>query len=202
MSIQGARVPLGIAVPSISGPKTCVELAPESEDSSPVLTWILRYLWSLHMGVIPPLEWGHARPLSSQAVATVLHFHRVDTGSCGFPWGLSLGAFPRGFTTGLSHLPPWCESILGMQVEAVQGKQVPLEWTETCGGLLEWWHDPRFPLVSPVESASPRDAKGTLGILSRRSRERIPHLELRGGNGALLDVGGTLVLPLVWRLVC
>ena len=32
------------------------------------------------------------------------------------------------------------------------------------------------------------------GILSRRSRERIPHLELRGGNGAPLDLGGTLVL--------
>ena len=32
-------------------------------------------------------------------------------------------------------------------------------------------------------------------ILSRPSRERIPHLELRGGNGAPLDVGGTLVFP-------
>ena len=27
------------------------------------------------------------------------------------------------------------------------------------------------------------------------SRQRIPHLELQGGNGAPLDVGGTLVLP-------
>ena len=34
-------------------------------------------------------------------------------------------AFPRGFPTGLSHVPPWCESILGLKVEAVQGKQVP-----------------------------------------------------------------------------
>ena len=55
---------------------------------------------------------------------------------------LSLEAFPRGFPTGPSHVPPWCESILGMKVEAVQGKQDPLEWTETSGGLLEWWHDP------------------------------------------------------------
>ena len=55
---------------------------------------------------------------------------------------LSLEAFPRGFPTGLSHVPPWCESILGVKVEAVQGKQVPLESTETFGGLLEWWHDP------------------------------------------------------------
>ena len=29
----------------------------------------------------------------------------------------------------------------------------------------------------------------------------IPPLELGGGNGALLDVGGTLVLPLEWRQV-
>ena len=41
--------------------------------------------------------------------------------------------FPRGFPTGLSHLAPWCELILGLKVEAVQGKQVSLEWTETLG---------------------------------------------------------------------
>ena len=46
---------------------------------------------------------------------------------------LSLEAFPRGFPTGLSHVPPWCESILGLNVEAVQGKKFSLEWTETSG---------------------------------------------------------------------
>ena len=35
-------------------------------------------------------------------------------------------------------MPPWCESILGLKVEAVQGKQVSLEWTEKSGGLWEW----------------------------------------------------------------
>ena len=56
-----------------------------------------------------------------------------------FPsWGsrdlwLSLEAFPRGFPTGLSHVPPLCESILGLKVEAVLGKQVSLEWTEASG---------------------------------------------------------------------
>ena len=39
---------------------------------------------------------------------------------------------------------------------------------------------------------------GTPGILSRPRWERIPPLELGGGNGAILDVGGTLVLPLEW----
>ena len=55
----------------------------------------------------------------------------------GFPTRLSHEAFPRGFPTGLSYVPPWCESSLGLKVEAVQGKQVSLEWTETSGGLWE-----------------------------------------------------------------
>ena len=71
-----------------------------------------------------------------------------------FPWIKGSVAFPRGFPTGLSHVPPWCESFLGLKVEAVQGKQVSLEWTETSGGLWEWWHDPGVPLAIPGESAS------------------------------------------------
>ena len=63
-------------------------------------------------------------------------------------------AFPRGFPTGLSHVPPWCESILGLKVEAVQGKQDSLEWTETSGVHWEWWHDPGVTLTFPVERAS------------------------------------------------
>ncbi|PPS21521.1 hypothetical protein DJ52_10310 [Brachyspira murdochii] len=75
---------------------------------------------------------------------------RID----GFPSSLSHEAFPRGFPTGLSHVHTWWESILGLNVKAVQGKQVPLEWTDTSGGLLEWWHDPGVPLAFPVENAS------------------------------------------------
>ena len=44
----------------------------------------------------------------------------------------------------LSHVPPWCELILGLKVEAVQGKQDFLELTGTSGGLWEWWHDREF----------------------------------------------------------
>ena len=72
----------------------------------------------------------------------------------GFPTRLSPEAFPRGFPTGLSHVPPWCVSILGLKVEAVQVKQVSLEWTEISGGLWEWWQDPRVPLAFPVVSSS------------------------------------------------
>ena len=38
----------------------------------------------------------------------------------------------------MSHVLPWFDSILGLKVEAVQGKQVSLEWTETSRGLWEW----------------------------------------------------------------
>ena len=45
-----------------------------------------------------------------------------------FAWIKGSGAFPRGFPTRLSHravhVSRWCESILGLKVEAVQGKQV------------------------------------------------------------------------------
>ena len=101
-------------------------------------------------GVSPGLEWGHAPALSSRALAAMARF--ASRGSRNL-W-LSLLAFPPGFPTGLSHVPPWCESILGLKVEAVRGKQVSLEWTETSGGLWEWWHDPGVPLAFPVESVS------------------------------------------------
>ena len=61
-----ARGPLGIPFPSMPGLRPSVELVPKPEDSSPVLTWILGYFWSLPRGVSPRLEWGHARVLSSE----------------------------------------------------------------------------------------------------------------------------------------
>ena len=57
----------------------------------------------------------------------------MDQGICGFHSRLSHEAFPRGFPTGLSHVPPRCESILGLKVEAVQGKPFSLKWTEKSG---------------------------------------------------------------------
>ena len=54
-----------------------------------------------------------------------------DQGISRFSSSLFHKAFPRGFSTGLSHVPTWCESILGLKFEAVQGIQVSLEWTET-----------------------------------------------------------------------
>ena len=93
-------------------------------------------------------------------------------------------AFPRGFPTGLSHVPPWCESILGLKVETVQGKQVSLEWTETSGDsgnggtTLEFlspflWRSPPLEMLRELREFFPE------------RRERIPPLELGGGNGLL-----------------
>ena len=123
------------------GLRPCVESVPEPEESSPVLTWILGYF-----RVSPG---GQS---SSQVVACTCAFLPSCSSSVtlpfawiklsvafarGFPSELSHESFPRGFPrgfpTGLSHVPPWCESILGLKVEAVQGNLVSLEWTETSG---------------------------------------------------------------------
>ena len=73
----------------------CVESVPEPEDSSPVLTLILGYFWSLPRGVSPRLEWGHARAFSSRAAAAVSRFSSHGSRDlC-----LSLEAFPKGCPT-------------------------------------------------------------------------------------------------------
>ena len=81
------------------GLRPCVESVAEPEDSSPGLTWILVYFWSLPKGVSPRLEWGHGPALSSRAVAALSPF--PSRGSRDL-W-ISLQAFPRGFPTRLSH---------------------------------------------------------------------------------------------------
>ena len=115
-----------------------------------MLTWILGNFGSLPRGLSPRLELAHPREICSRAEAAMSRF--PSRGSRDL-W-LSPEAFPRGFPSGLSHVTPWCESILGLKVQAVQGKQVSLEWTETSGGLWEWCHDPEVPLTFPVESTS------------------------------------------------
>ena len=119
-----------------------------------MLTWILGYFWSLPRGVSPRLELGQARALSSRAVAAVWRF---PSHGSRYMW-LSLEAFPGGFPTRLptmlTHVPRSSDSILGLNVEAVQGKEVSLKWTEACGGLWEWCHEPGVILAFPVESVS------------------------------------------------
>ena len=104
--IRVARGPFGIPLLRCWCLGNCVESVPEPEDSSPVLTWIMGFFWTLPLGVSPRLEWGHARAISSRAVATVSRF--LSRGPSDL-W-LSLEAFPAGFPTRLSdmlsHVPP------------------------------------------------------------------------------------------------
>ena len=94
-----ARGLLGIPLPSMPGPNIFCGWGAEPEDSSPMLTWILGYFWSLPSGVSPPLEWGNARSPSSRAVAAVSRFPSHGSRDL---W-LSLEAFPRGLPKSLSH---------------------------------------------------------------------------------------------------
>ena len=79
--------------------RPCVESVAEPEDSSPGLTWILVYFWSLPRGVSPRLESGNARALSSRAVVAESRFPSHGSRDL---W-LSLKTFPRGFPSRLSH---------------------------------------------------------------------------------------------------
>ena len=88
--------------------RPCVESGPEPEDSSPVLTWILGYFWSLPREVSPRFEWGHARALSSSAVAAVSCF--LSPASW-YLW-LSLEVFPQGFPMRLSHRAVPCATVV------------------------------------------------------------------------------------------
>ena len=100
---------LGFLSRRFRGLRSCVESVPEPEHSSLVLTWILGYFWSLPRGVSPRLELGHARALSSRALAAVSRFPSLGSRDEGLSLEALHEAFPRGFPTGLSHVPPWCE---------------------------------------------------------------------------------------------
>ena len=90
-----ARGPPGFLYHRCRGLRPCVESVPEPEDSSAVLTRILGYFWSLPRGGSPRLEWGHARALSSRAVAAVSRFPSHGSRDM---W-LSQEAFPQGCPT-------------------------------------------------------------------------------------------------------
>ena len=100
----------------------------------------------------------------------------MDQGICGFPSRLSHEDFPRDFPKGLSHVPPCCESILGLKVETVQGKQVSLEWTETSGGFWE--------CASILEFLSPFLWRAPPLEMRRERREFFPD---PAGKGCLLS---------------
>ena len=103
-----SRGPLGIPLRSIPGLRSCVEPVPEPEDSSPVLTWIWGYFWSLPRTISSLSRVGACTCalLPSSRSSVTLPFAWIKGSGAfprGFPTRLSHEAFPRGFPTGLSH---------------------------------------------------------------------------------------------------
>ena len=99
---------------------------------------------------------------------------RVDQGIFGFPSRHSHEAFPRGFPTGLSHVPPWCESILGLNVYQCRENRYPwnglrhLGDSGNGGTTLEFlspflWRAPPLDLLWQVREFIPEHSgKGSL----------------------------------------
>ena len=120
-----ARGPVGISLPSMPGPKT---LSGVGAPTGGFFTCS-----DMDLGVL--LESPQRSQSSYRVGACTCSFLPSCSSSVPLPFARITGSvgFPRGFTPGLSHMPPWCESILGLKVEAVQGKQVSLQMTETSG---------------------------------------------------------------------
>ena len=113
--IRVAWEPFGISLPSMPGPKTLCGVGAGTSGFLSSADMDLGVLLESPQGSQSSSRGGHARVLSSRAIAVVSRF--PSRGSRDL-W-LSLEAFPRGFHTGLFHVPPCSESMLGLKVEAV-----------------------------------------------------------------------------------
>ena len=151
-----------------------------------MLTWILGYIWSLPRGVSPRLEWGHARALSSRAVAAVSGFPSRGTRDL---WH-SLEAFPRGFPTGLSHVPPWCESILGLKVESVRGNRFPwngLRHLRSLGMVTLPWSSSRLSCGERIHLACAGNAGNSFPTTQGKDPSSRARRQKRGSSGCGRD---------------
>ena len=158
----------------------------------------------MHLGVL--LESPQGSQSSSRVGACTCVFLPSCSSSVTLPvaWIKGSVAFPRGFPTRLSHrvshVPPWCEPILSMKVEAVQGKQDPLEWTEISGG--SWNGGTTHEFLSPFLCSGPP-------LEMRRERQEFfpeeagkdPSFRAWRRKRSSSGGGRTLVLPLEWRRV-
>ena len=90
------------------------------------MTWISRFLWSVNSGVKLRLVCRHAIPLSSHAVTVVSTSCRGD---------IEISVHLLRYHGADTHLQSWCDSILRMTVELVQGNQVYLECFGTSGSF-------------------------------------------------------------------
>ena len=105
----------------------------------------------------------------------------VDQGICGFPSRLSHETFPRGFPTGLSHVPPWCESILGCKSSQCRENRFPwngLRHLGDCGNggtILEFlspflWRAPSLEMRRNTRNSFPTTQGKDPSSLARRRK--------------------------------
>ena len=118
-----------------------------------------------------------------------------------FAWIKGSVAFARGFPTGLSHVPLWCELILGLKSRQCRENRFPWNGLRHLGDSGNGGTTLEF--LSPfLRRAPPLELRRKRGNSFPSTQGKDPSVELGGGNGAPLDVGRTLVLPLEWRRVC
>ena len=121
-----------------------LNLRPEPQDSSPVLTWISGFLWRFNSGVRLRLMWRHPSPLSSRAVKVLSAFLSSGHRNLGFslevPQGCHTCHCVKVDTEGDSRIGPW-ESV-------VSGVDWNFEVFLNCGTT------PVVPLKFQVETTS------------------------------------------------
>ena len=100
---------------------------------------------------------------------------------------------------------PWVRRSPGggngnpLQYSCLQNPMDGGAWRATAHGVSMSWTQLSVQThtnqITTTLLGDSMDATLTPGMLSSPRRERIPPLELGGGNGSPLDEGGTLVLP-------
>ena len=108
--------PLGIPLQSVQGHRASSRVEAGTSGFLSSSDMNLGVPMEFQQGFRPRLVWRHGTQLPSRGVKEVS------------------GAFSRG-ATGLSHLPLYFESILGVLVESVQGNQAYLEWLGKSGSF-------------------------------------------------------------------
>ena len=129
-SMRVARGLSGFICSHCRGRGLHLELSPEPQGYSPVLTWISGFLWSFHRGVglVSCGDMQDCSPLELEKQSQPSSY--VDLGICGF-----LSRCHKAVTRAIVF-----ESILVVTVESGRGILC------TCRGLghpgmLEWWND-------------------------------------------------------------
>ena len=114
-------------------------------------------------------------------------------------------AFPRGFPTWLSHRAvPHANVVAADLRREIRGSArktgssgMDRDIWGTLGMVARHWSSSRLSCGERLLLRWDGNAQNSFPTKQRK----FPHIELRGGNGAPLDLAGTLVIPLEWSRV-